>query len=118
MVRETAHEAISPSASRKRSASRRAISTTRSAGIWPDEAELVFGDGQALALWLGGPAGRSHRFTGGPFYSTAHFGEGIGFVVRREDPNLKRAIDFALQSIWDDGTYARLFLRAFPVSPF
>lgn len=82
------------------------------------EAELVFGDGQTLGIWLGSRAGLAHRFVGAPFFSARHFGEGIGFVLRQDDPNLKRAIDFALQSLWDDGGYARIFLRYFPVSPF
>jgi polar amino acid transport system substrate-binding protein len=39
-------------------------------------------------------------------------------VLRPDEPNLKRAVDYALQGVWDDGTYARLFLRYFPVSAF
>jgi polar amino acid transport system substrate-binding protein len=82
------------------------------------EVELVFGDGQAAALWLGGRGGAGFRFVGGPFLGIRHFGEGIGFVLRPDEPNLKRAVDYALQGVWDDGTYARLFLRYFPVSAF
>lgn len=82
------------------------------------EVDLVFGDGQAAALWLGGREGAGFRFVGGPFLGVRHFGEGIGFVLRPDEPNLKRAVDYALQGVWDDGTYARLFLRYFPVSPF
>jgi polar amino acid transport system substrate-binding protein len=82
------------------------------------EVDLVFGDGQAAALWLGGRGGAGFRFVGGPFLGIRHFGEGIGFVLRPDEPNLKRAVDYALQGMWDDGTYARLFLRYFPVSAF
>lgn len=82
------------------------------------EVDLVFGDGQAAALWLGGREGAGFRFVGGPFLGIRHFGEGIGFVLRPDEPNLKRAVDYALQGVWDDGTYARLFLRYFPVSAF
>ena len=56
--------------------------------------------------------------TGGPYLESRFFGEGIGFVVRREDENLRRAFDFALQRLWDEGKYAELYLRFFPISPF
>ncbi len=82
------------------------------------EVDLVFGDGQAGAIWLGARAREPYAFAGGAFMSLRHFGEGIGFMLRPDDPNLKRSVDFALQTLWEDGTYARLFLRYFPVSAF
>lgn len=81
------------------------------------EVDLVFGDGQAGAIWLGA-RGTGFRFAGGPYLSIRHFGEGIGFVLRPDEPFLKASVDFALQTLWDDGTYARIFLRYFPVSAF
>ena len=82
--------------------------------------DLAFVDGQAAAIWLAAraTAGAGFAFAGGPYLSSRHFGEGLGFVLRGDDPNLTRAVDFALQSLWDDGSYARLYLKAFPVSPF
>ena len=80
------------------------------------EVDYVFGDGLALAIWLGGRAGSGHAFAGQPYLESRYFGEGIGFIVRPEDVVLKRALDYALQLLWDDGTYARLYLRYFPVS--
>ncbi|MDO9426513.1 MAG: ABC transporter substrate-binding protein, partial [Methylobacterium sp.] len=47
-----------------------------------------------------------------------YFGEGIGLVTRREDTALSRALDEGLQRLWDEGKYAELYLRFFPVSPF
>ena len=44
--------------------------------------------------------------------------EGIGFIVRKDDELLRRAFDHALQRLWDEGKYAELYLRFFPVSPF
>ncbi len=82
------------------------------------EVDLVFADGQAAAIWLGARATEPYAFAGGAFMSLRHFGEGIGFVLRPDEPNLKRSVDFALQTLWEDGTYARLFLRYFPVSAF
>ncbi|MGO4816685.1 transporter substrate-binding domain-containing protein, partial [Cupriavidus sp. 2MCAB6] len=80
--------------------------------------EYVFGDGVALALTLAGRNGGELAFSGGPFLESRYFGEGVSFLTRKDDPTLIRAIDYALQSLWDDGTYARLYLRFFPVSPF
>lgn len=80
------------------------------------EVDYVFGDGLALAIWLGGRAGSGHAFAGQPYLESRYFGEGIGFILRPEDVVLKRALDYALQLLWDDGTYARLYLRYFPVS--
>ncbi len=81
------------------------------------DAELLFADGQTLGLRLGARS-EGFRFVGGPYLDPVFFGEGIGFVLARDDGQLKRHIDHALQTLWENGTYARLYLRAFPVSPF
>lgn len=82
------------------------------------DAEYVFGDGVSLSLTIAGRGGSEFAFAGGPYLEARYFGEGIGFLLRKDDLALKRAIDYALQGLWDDGTYARLFIRFFPVSPF
>ncbi len=82
------------------------------------DAEYVFGDGVALSLLLAGRGGNELAFAGGPYLESRYFGEGVGFLSRKDDPALTRALDYALQGLWDDGTYARLYLRFFPVSPF
>lgn len=81
------------------------------------EVDVLFGDGLALSLWLGGrDSGNCCAFSGGPYLESAYFGEGVGFVMRTEDEALRRAFDYALQQLWDRGTYAELYLRFFPVS--
>ncbi len=80
------------------------------------EADYVFGDGSALAIWLASRAGNGFGFTGQPYLDAGYFGEGLSFLVRSEDVVLRQALDWALQSLWDDGTYARLYLRYFPIS--
>jgi polar amino acid transport system substrate-binding protein len=83
------------------------------------EVDYVFGDGLGLALWIGGAdAADCCALAGGPYLESRFFGEGIGFVARRDDETLRRAFDFALQRLWDEGKYAELYLRFFPVSPF
>ncbi len=83
------------------------------------EADYVFGDGLGLSLWLGGTdAAGCCGFIGRPYIESRFFGEGIGFIVRKDDELLRRAFDHALQRLWDEGKYAELYLRFFPVSPF
>ncbi len=83
------------------------------------ETEYLFADGLNLALWLGGfEAGGCCAFSGGSYLENRYFGEGIGLVTRQEDAALSRALDDALQRLWDDGKYAEIYLRFFPVSPF
>lgn len=92
--------------------------TAALAALRSGEAEFIFADGVALALVLASESGADIAFTGGPFPESAYFGEGIAFLLRKDDPALKRSLDYALQTLWDNGTYARLYLRFFPVSPF
>jgi polar amino acid transport system substrate-binding protein len=87
------------------------------AALRSGDAEYLFADGVSLALALGS-AESDLAFAGGSYLESAYFGEGVAFILRKDDPALKRAIDYALQSLWDDGSYARLYLRFFPVSPY
>jgi polar amino acid transport system substrate-binding protein len=83
------------------------------------QTDYVFADGLGLALWIAGSeAADCCAFVGGPYLESRFFGEGIGFVLRKEDETLRQAFDFALQRLWDEGKYAELYLRFFPVSPF
>jgi polar amino acid transport system substrate-binding protein len=93
--------------------------TLAEAALKRGEVETVFGDGLGLALWLGGTeAAGCCGFVGGPYLESRYFGEGIGFVLRPEDATLRRALDEALYRLWQEGKYAELYLRFFPVSPF
>lgn len=83
------------------------------------EVEFLFADGLNLALWIGGQdSERCCGFVGGDYLENRYFGEGIGLVTRGDDTALLRMLDEALQRVWDDGKYAELYLRFFPVSPF
>jgi polar amino acid transport system substrate-binding protein len=83
------------------------------------EVDYVFGDGLALALWIGGQASQECCvFAGEPYLDAEYFGEGIGFVMRSEDRRISRAFDEALHRVWTEGDFARTWLAFFPVSPF
>ena len=83
------------------------------------EVDLIFADGIGLSLWLNGSdAGDCCSFAGAPYLDSHFFGDGIGMAMRREDGDLKQAIDYALFQIWEQGIYADLVRRWFPVDPF
>jgi len=119
IVEGSAHEAFLkaffPNATRKTFTD---LSSAQSA-LKRSEVEYLFADGLSLALWLNGQEAEGCCATsGGDYLENRYFGEGIGFVTRTEDAALARALDDALQRVWDDGKYAELYLRFFPVSPF
>lgn len=83
------------------------------------DADYAFADGLGLSLWLGGTdAAGCCAFAGGPYLENRYFGEGIGFILRKEDDALRQALGYALHRLWDEGKYAELYLRFFPVSLF
>ena len=119
VVEGSAHEAylkaFFPKATRKTFTDLSAAESALKRG----EVEYLFADGLSLALWLNGQEAEGCcAYSGGDYLENRYFGEGIGFVTRTEDAALARALDDALQRVWDDGKYAELYLRFFPVSPF
>jgi polar amino acid transport system substrate-binding protein len=80
------------------------------------EADLVFGDGVALAFWLNGTGSeRCCEFRGGPFTESRYFGEGVGIALKRDNDPLRLALNYALFRLWEKGVIADLYLRYFPV---
>ena len=119
VVAGTAHEAylktFFPSATAKPLADLAAVQ----AALRDGEADYAFADGLSLAVWIGGTqSGDCCSFTGRPYLESRFFGEGIAFVLRNEDENLRRAFDFALQRLRDEGKYAEIYLRFFPIGVF
>lgn len=79
--------------------------------------DAIFGDGMRLSFWLAGAASKDCCvFSGGPYLSPGYLGHGMAIAVGKNDPGLAEAIDYALQEISLDGTFAELYLRYFPVS--
>jgi polar amino acid transport system substrate-binding protein len=89
------------------------------AALQRGEVELALGDGIGLSLWLNGASSAGCcAFAGGPYLDSHFFGDGIGMAMRREDTGLRQAVDYALFQIWEQGIYADLTRRWFPVDPF
>jgi polar amino acid transport system substrate-binding protein len=80
------------------------------------EIEATFGDGVALSFWLQGPdAHECCAFLGGPFLDSRFFGEGVGIAVKKGNPLLRQALDYALASLAARGVYTDLYLKYFPL---
>ncbi|MET0368766.1 MAG: transporter substrate-binding domain-containing protein, partial [Methylobacterium sp.] len=76
------------------------------------EIDYLFADGLNLALYVGGQEAETCcALIGGDYLENRYFGEGIGLITRQEDAALSRALDDALQRVWDDGKYTELYLR-------
>jgi polar amino acid transport system substrate-binding protein len=78
--------------------------------------DAAFADGLSLAVWLAGESsGDCCVFKGGPYTESRFFGEGVGIAVRKEDADLRRAMDWALARLSARGVYAEIYLKYFPV---
>lgn len=81
------------------------------------EVDIVFGDGVSFAIWLNSTdASGCCAFRGGAFTESRFFGEGVGIAVRKDNQNLRRALDYGLKRLAERGVYADLYLKYFPVS--
>lgn len=81
--------------------------------------DFLFGDGGQLAFWLQSDAAAGCcAFVGGPYTEPLFFGEGLAIAFPPGHPEIKQAVDWALDSLYDKGTFAELYLRYFPVGYF
>jgi polar amino acid transport system substrate-binding protein len=117
VVEHTAHEAylaaMFPEVARKLYPTPDAAREALAKGL----VDAHFGDGLALSFWLQSPASAGCcAFAGGPYLEQRFFGQGYAIAVARGATDTRRAINAALQSIYEKGIYAELYLRYFPVS--
>jgi polar amino acid transport system substrate-binding protein len=83
------------------------------------EVDLLFDDGFALAFWLNGTESADCcAFVGGPYSESRYFGEGVGIAVKRGNDTLRQSFNWSLFRLWEQGHFADLWLRYFPISPF
>ncbi len=82
-------------------------------------ADLLFDDGISLVFWLNGEASKlCCEFKGGPFIEARYFGDGIGILLNRDDPQLRTLINAALRRVRETGRQEELMLRYFPLPPY
>ena len=51
-------------------------------------------------------------------FAGPYFIAGQDLLVRKDDEVLRRTLDYGLQQLWEEGKYAELYLRFFPIGPF
>lgn len=81
--------------------------------------DLVFGDGVHLAFWLQSEtAAGCCDFVGGAYVEPHFFGQGLAIALPPNRTDLRLALNWALDSLYDKGVYTELYLRYFPVGYF
>jgi polar amino acid transport system substrate-binding protein len=81
--------------------------------------DLVFGDGVQLAFWLQSePAAHCCAFVGGAYVEPRFFGPGLAIALPPDREDLRLVLNWALDSLYDKGAFAELYLRYFPVGYF
>jgi len=81
------------------------------------EVEVVFSNSLLVSFWLHSKqSDNCCEFTGGPYLSSDYFGKGLAIAVNPKNKELLRALNFALRTISDNGTFSELYLRYFPES--
>ncbi len=79
----------------------------------------LFGDAISSSFWLNGANSEGCcAFKGGPYVDARFFGEGAAIAVKKGSKALRLALDYALAQLARRGTYAELYLKYFPISPF
>jgi polar amino acid transport system substrate-binding protein len=80
------------------------------------EIDALFDDGISLALWLNGTEARNCcAFAGGPFLDSRFFNEGVGLAIKKDNLNLRQALDYALARLAAKGMIDELYLKYFPI---
>jgi polar amino acid transport system substrate-binding protein len=89
------------------------------AALKAGEVDAHFGDGEQLSFWLASDSAEGCCvYAGGPYLESRFFGSGMAIAIPKGATDLRRAIDSALESLYDKGVYAELYLRYFPVGFF
>lgn len=81
--------------------------------------QAVFSDGLSLSFWLASSASQDCCvFVDGAYMSEEYFGHGLAVTLPKDRDDLVQGINYALKEINDNGTFAELYLRYFPVGLF
>ena len=84
------------------------------AALADGEVELVFADAMRASFWLNDNLDCC-RFAGEAYFRPALFGEGLAVAVPAGQDAIRRAIDWALVRLKDNGVLDELYLRWFPI---
>jgi len=119
VVQGTAHEAYIVQFFRQSAIRRYPDVAAARRAVLERDVDVFFADGIASGFWLSGESSADCcRFLGGAYTESRFFGEGLSIVMRRGNEPLRRAVNHALQRLWEKGIYAELFLKAFPMGVY
>lgn len=86
------------------------------ASLQKGEVDAVFSDALSLSFWLSSTASKDCCiFLDEAFQSTYYFGNGLSIALPNDRPELVEAMNFALKEINQNGKFAELYLRYFPL---
>jgi len=116
VIAKTAHEAylaaFFPNVERETFSDRK---TMRQA-LRDNTINAFFDDAISSSFWLAGTDSNGCcAFRGGPYTESRFFGEGVGIAVKKGNLQLRQALDYALATLSQNGIYADLYLKYFPV---
>jgi polar amino acid transport system substrate-binding protein len=119
VVQGTAHEAFLKAFFPQARLMAEADANAARAALREKRADLLFGDGVSLSLWIGGTeSAECCSFVGGPYPESRFFGEGMVIAVKKGEVRLRQQLDRALDEIETSGAMADLYLRWFPIGIF
>ncbi|HEY1736870.1 MAG TPA: transporter substrate-binding domain-containing protein [Methylovirgula sp.] len=116
VIGKTAHEAyleaFFPSADREVFGDRKTMRQALQNG----EIVAFFDDAITSSFWLAGTdSAGCCTFRAGPYTESGFFGEGVGIAVKKGNRQLREALNYALATLSQNGAYADLYLKYFPV---
>ena len=93
------------------------------AALEKDKLKAVFSDGLSLSFWLQSEHQNARQaktkpccaFVGGAYLSETYFPGSLAVAMAKGNGELEQAINYALRSINDNGKFAELYLRYFPI---
>jgi len=81
--------------------------------------DAMFDDAVRLMFWIAGSEARDCcRLVRGAYVDEATFSPAMTIAVKRGNHQLLKALDYGLDRLQQDGTYAAIFRRYFPESPW
>lgn len=81
--------------------------------------DAIFSDALSLSFWLASSDSNDCCvFVDEAFLSETYFGHGLTIALPKGQEELIRGVNYALKNINDDGTFAELYLRYFPISMY
>lgn len=116
VVKDSAHAAYFEKVFANRTAEVFDTKETALIALQKGEVDTVFSDALSLSFWLSSTASRECCiFLDEAFQSTYYFGNGLSIALPNNKPQLVEAMNFALKEINQNGKFAELYLRYFPL---